>query len=74
METDEVPEIIVRGLSLRDLIVRLRLHGVNDVWELDSILNEEYRNIVANEVPVALLSVELDGKPANVANSILEGA
>ena len=74
METDEVPEIIVRGLSLRDLIVRLRLHGVNDVWELDSILNEEYRDIVADEVPVALLSVELDGKPANVANSILEGA
>ena len=59
---------------MRYLIVRLRFHGVNDVWELDSILNEEYRDIVADEVPVALLSVELDGKPANVANSILEGA
>src|ERR1700676_478244 len=59
-ETDEIPEIVVRGLRLRKGAVRLLLHRVNDVWKLDRILNEEDRDIIADDVPVAFLGVKLD--------------
>jgi hypothetical protein len=35
---------------------------MNEVGELDGVLDEEDRDVVADEIPVALLSVELDGK------------
>jgi len=37
----EVPEIVVRALCLRNLVVWLWLTCVDDVWELESILDEE---------------------------------
>ena len=40
------PSIIVRGLSLRDFIMRLRLEGVDEVRELDSILDKEDGDVV----------------------------
>jgi hypothetical protein len=39
-------------------------------WELDRIADEEDRKVISNKVPVALLSLELEGKTANVTSSI----
>lgn len=45
---------------------------MNNIGEFNSILNEEYRNIVTDEVPITFVSVELDRKPPDIANSVLE--
>ena len=66
----EVPEIVVRRRGLRKAAVGLRLHGVNDVGKLDCILDEEHRDVVADDVPVAFLGIELDGKSAHVAGKV----
>ena len=50
--------------------VGLRLHGMNDVGKLDRILDEEDRDVVADDVPVAFLGIELDGKAAHVAGKV----
>ena len=50
--------------------VGLRLHGVDEVGELDRVLDEEDRDVVADEVPVALLRVELHGEAAHVAGEV----
>lgn len=43
----EVPEVVVSRLSLGDLVVGLRLAGVYNIGELDCILDEKDRNVVA---------------------------
>ena len=70
VEGDEVPEGVVRGLRLRDLPVRVRLAGVDDVGELDGVLDEEDRDVVADQVPGALLRVELRREAAGVAHRV----
>jgi hypothetical protein len=37
MERHEVPSVVVGGLGLRNFLVRLRLDGMDEVDELDSI-------------------------------------
>ena len=54
-QRDEVPEGVVRRGRLREAAVGLHLHGVDEVGELDRVLDEEHRDVVADEVPVALL-------------------
>ena len=54
------------GISLS----RLRLHGVDEVGELDRVLDEEDRHVVADEVEVALVRVELHGEAAHVAREV----
>jgi len=61
----------VCALTLRHLIVRLGLDGVNDVREFDRVLDEEHRDVVADDVPVPLLGVELDRKAADVTDGVL---
>jgi hypothetical protein len=53
VQRHKVPERVVRRLCLRDLPIRMRLAGVNDVRELDAVLDEEHRNVVANRVEIA---------------------
>jgi len=72
LKTNEIPEIIVSRLALRYFIVRLGFDGMDDVGELDSILNEENRNIVGYKVPISFVGVKLHGKAANISNSILK--
>jgi hypothetical protein len=60
----------MRRLRLRNLIVRLWLSSVYHIGELHGILNEEYRNVVANNVPVTLFSVELDSKSTDIADGV----
>ena len=55
VQRDEVPERVVGALRLRDLAVRVRLAGVDDVGELDPVLDEEHRDVVADQVEGALV-------------------
>ena len=60
----------MRRLRLREAAVGLLLHGVDEVGELDRVLDEEHRDVVADEVPVALLRVELHREAAHVAGEV----
>ena len=70
VQRHEVPEGVVGALRLWDLPVRVRLGGVDDVRELDAVLDEEDRDVVADEVPVALAGVELRREAAGVAHRV----
>jgi hypothetical protein len=61
---------VVRRRGLRNGVVRLGLHGMNEVGELHRVLDEEDRDVVAHQIPVALVGVELDGETANVARGV----
>ena len=69
-QRDEVPEGVVRAGRLRKGAVGLHLHGVDQVGELHRVLDEEHRYVVADQVPVALLGVELDREAAHVARRV----
>ena len=43
---------------------------MDDIGELDRILDEEHRDVVADEVPVALLRVELHCEAADVTGEV----
>ena len=55
--------------------MRFGFHNMNDVGEFNSILNEENRDIVSDEVSdtFRVVSVELDCEPSNirVTNGVL---
>ena len=70
MEVLEIPKVVVSGLCLRDFIVRFGLARVDDIGELESILNEEDWNVVADNVPVTLVGVKLHGKATNISDGI----
>ena len=69
-QRDEVPERVVRGRRLRHRVVRLGLHGVDQIGKLHRVLDEEHRDVVADEVPVAFVRVELDREAAHVARGV----
>ena len=50
--------------------VGLGLHRMDEVGKFDGVLNEEDGDVVADEVPVAFLGVELHCKAANVAREV----
>ena len=52
---------------LWEAAVRLFLNGVNEVRELNRVLDEEHRHVVADEVPVSLLGIKLHSEAADVA-------
>ena len=60
----------MRAAGLRIGAVRLHLHGMDEVGKLDRVLDEEHRDIVADEVPIALAGVELHRKAAHVARRV----
>ena len=66
----EIPEVVVSRLGLGDLVVRLGLASVDDIRELDGVLDEEDGDVVANEIPVTLLCVELGGETTDITNSV----
>ena len=69
-QRDEIPERVVRACRLRHLVMRLGLHGVDEVRELHRVLDEEHRDVVAHQVPVAFVGVELHGEAAHVAHGV----
>ena len=50
--------------------VRLLLHGMDHVGKLDRVLDKEDRDVVANDVPVALLRVELHGEAPDIPGEV----
>jgi hypothetical protein len=58
------------GGGLRDLVRRLGLECVDEIRELDPVLDEEHRHVVADQVVVALARVEVGGEPADVADGV----
>src|SRR5436190_15683736 len=47
---------------------------MHEIRKLDRVLNEKYRHVVADEIPVAALRVKLDGKSAHIARQIERAA
>lgn len=70
LERDEVPEGVVGGGAGGDLVVRLHLHRVHEVRELDAVLDEEDREVVAHQVVVSLAGVELRREAAHVTHGV----
>ena len=66
----EVPERVVRRARLRHREVRLRLGGMDEVGKLHRVLDEEHRDVVADQVPVAFVGVELHREAAHVARGV----
>jgi len=60
----------MRGSRLRKAAIGLHLRGVNQIGKLDRILNEKDRNVIADQVPVAFLGVELHREATHVARRI----
>ncbi len=58
------------GSCLRDFIVRFRFDGMYQIREFHSILNKEYRHIVAYQIEISFLCVEFDGKATNITGQI----
>jgi hypothetical protein len=56
IERDEIPEIVVRGLGLREAAVGFLLGDADEIGKLDGVLDEEVRDVVADEIPVARLA------------------
>ena len=69
-QRDEVPERVVGAAGLRHAEVRLGLGGVDQVRKLHRVLDEEDRDVVADQVPVAFVGVELHGEAAHVARRV----
>src|SRR5664280_41009 len=69
-ERNEIPECVVRGCRLGESPVRLHLYGVDQIRKLDSILDKEDRDVIADKIPIAFFSVELDRKSTHVTRSI----
>ena len=67
----EVPESVVRRRRLGHAMVRLGLDRVHQVRELHRVLDEEHRHVVAHQVPVALVGIELHREAAHVARGVL---
>lgn len=64
----------MRRGGLRDLVVGLRLHRVHEVRKFDAVLDKEYREIVADQIVIALLCIEFRGKSAYVAHGVCRAA
>ena len=70
VQRHEVPERVVCRLCLRDFPIGMGLAGVDDVRELDAVLDEEHRNVVADQVEIAFLGVELHRESAGVSHGV----
>jgi len=55
---------------LGDLVVGLRLSSMDHIRELNSILNEEDRYVIADNIPVSFRRVKLKSKATDIANCI----
>ena len=55
---------------LRHRVVWLGFQGMDKVGKLHRILDEEDRNVVADDVEVAFVGVELGGEPSHVTGRV----
>ena len=66
----KVPERVVRRPGLRHREVRLGLGRMHEIGKLHRVLDEEDRDVVADEIPVAFVRVELHGKATDIPGRI----
>ena len=69
-QADEIPKSVMRRRGLRIAAIRLHFHRMDQIGEFDRVLDEEHRDVVADEVPVAFLGIELHGEAAHVARRV----
>ncbi len=60
----------MRAGGLREIPVRGWFNGMDQVWKLYGVLNEEHWRVIAHQIPVTFIGIELDGKTPNVAGEI----
>lgn len=60
----------MRSLGLREIAVRFLLGGMDQIGKLDRVLDEENRDVVADQIPIAFLGVKLDRETAHVAGQV----
>jgi len=70
LQRHEIPERVVGGSGLGDLPVGLGLHRMDQVGELEPVLDEEDRDVVADQIEIAFVRVELGGETADVPSSV----
>ncbi len=73
-QAGEVVEGVVGAGGLRHLVVGLGLDRMDHVRELHRVLDEEHRDVVADQVPDAFVGIELGGEAAHVAHSVAGSA
>ena len=61
----ETPEIPLRCVTL-EIGLWITFLGVNEIRKLFGILDEKYRGIIANQIPVTLFCIELNCKTSGV--------
>ena len=69
-ERDEIPKGIVCTRSLRKALICFHFYGVNKIGKLNRILNEENRDIITYQIPIAFLSVKFSCKATNIARRV----
>src|ERR1700674_2459579 len=69
-ERNEIPKIVMGGLCLRESAVRFRFGGMDEVGKLNCVLNKKDGHIIAHDVPVAFLRVQLYCEAAHIAGKI----
>jgi hypothetical protein len=69
-ESLKVPEIVVGRLSLWDFGLWLWFPSVDDIGEFDCILDEEYWDVISNEIPVSFTGVKLDSETTDIPDCI----
>ena len=65
-KADEIKEAL-HILTVGD---RIGLEGMDHVGELDRIADEEDIEVIADEIPIAILGIELDGEAARIAQRL----
>ncbi len=43
---------------------------MNQIRELDGVLDKEDWDVIANDIPITLLSIELDGEASHVTDNV----
>ncbi|MNJ34547.1 hypothetical protein D3C77_292650 [compost metagenome] len=66
----EVPKRIMGCSGLRHLIMRLRLQRMNQIREFNRILDEEYGNVVADQIIVAFFGIKFRSKAPRIAHGL----
>ncbi len=69
-QRDKIPKCVVRGRRLGHLVMRFRFDGVNQVGKFHGVLNEKHGHVVAHQIEVSLLGVELYREAARVTHRI----
>ncbi|MNJ64944.1 hypothetical protein D3C77_609320 [compost metagenome] len=69
-QRNKVPERVMGRPSGGHFVVRFGLYRMDEIGKLDGVLNEKHRHVVANQVEIAFIGEELDGKTTYITNRV----